>query len=140
MDNSTTVVLIIVAFPFFFVGMWSGVCLLLSSLGGWRRLSKSFPATGSPHGTQFYMQTGMVGVVSYRSTLVIHTTPDGFYLSVVLPFRLGHPPMFIPWSAVRNAKAWSFLWVDGVAFEVGEPSVGKLRLPRKAVAGHITVA
>jgi hypothetical protein len=58
----------------------------------------------------------------------------------VLPFRLGHPPLFIPWSAVRNAKPWSFLWVEGIAFEVGDPSAAKLRLPKKVFEGRNLIA
>ena len=136
MDKSTLPTILIGLFPFFFVGMWCAVSLLLSAAGGWRRLAESFPARGKPSGRLFSMQSGKVGLVSYRSCLTVYSTPEGFYLSVWLPFRLGHSPLFIPWHAVHNETTRRFLWMETVVFDVGSPSIATLQLSKKICEGH----
>lgn len=131
--------LLFMLFPFFFAAMWCAVSLLLASMGGWRRLAESFPAQDQPRGRRFFMQSGKVGIVNYGSCLTIYSAPDGLYLSVWFPFRLGHQPLFIPWSAIRRAKTHRFLWTETVAFEVGSPSVGTLQLSKKIFEGYHVV-
>src|SRR6266481_326550 len=100
MNNSAPPTILIVLFPFLFMGMWCAVCMQLATKGGWRRLAESFPARRLPSGRHFFMQGGRVGQVAYGGSLNIYSSPEGLYLSVLLPFRLGHPPLLIPWDAV----------------------------------------
>ena len=139
MNNPGPPTFFIVLFPFLFVGMWCAVSLLLSTLGGWRHLAESFPATDQPRGRRFFMQSGKVGSVNYGSCLTIYSTPNGLYLSVWFPFRLGHPPLFIPWSAVRHATTHRFLWSETVSFDVGSPSVATLQLSKRIFEGRDVV-
>lgn len=141
MDKSAPPTILIILFPLFFVGMWCAVCLVLSTMGGWRRLAESFPAKGRPSGKRFFMQAGKVGQVNYGSCLTIHSSADGLHLSVWLPFRLGHPPLFIPWSAIRNPTTQRFLWMESVEFDVLDSSeVVTLRLSKKIFEGHNVTA
>jgi hypothetical protein len=140
MDKSALPLFLVILFPFFFVGMWCAVSLILSTLGGWRRLAESFPARGEPSGRRFSMQGGRVGPVKYGGCLTIYSSPEGLYLSVWLPFRLGHPPLFIPWDAVRNATARRSFWAERIVFDVGSPSVATLQLPTKVFEGHKIIA
>ena len=135
-NNSAPPTVMVVLFPFFFVGMWCAICLTLSKMGGWRRLAESFPARDQPSGKRFFMQGGKVGQVTYRGCLTLYTSPRGLYLSVWLLFRLGHPPVFIPWGDIRNAKTHQFLWTESVVFDVGSPSVATLQLPKKVFEGQ----
>ena len=139
MHDSITAPLLIGPFLLFFVGMWCGTSFLLAAMGGWRRLAESFRAGDEPSGRFFFMQSGKVGLVNYASCLTIYSAPNGFYLSVWLPFRLGHPPLFIPWSAIRNATTRRFLWFERVEFDVGSPSVATLQLSKKVFEGHNVV-
>jgi hypothetical protein len=127
-----------VLFLCLFVGMWCAICLMLSR-GGWRRLAESFPACGQPSGSRFSAQSGKVGAASYNGCLTIYSSHEGLYLSVWLPFRLGHPPLFIPWNAVRNATTQRFLWIKTVVFDVGSPSVATLELSSRIFEGHDVV-
>lgn len=131
MNKSAPPALFVVLFPFFFVGMWCAVSLVLSTIGGWRRLAESFPARGQPSGKRFFMQGGKVGLVTYSACLTIYSSSEGLYLSVWLPFRLGHPPLFIPWNAARNVATRRFLWAESVVFDVGSPGIATLQLSRK---------
>lgn len=136
MDNSVPPTVFFVLFPFFFLGMWCAVGLMLSALGGWRRLSESFPARGRPSGRRFIMQGAKVGRVHYSGCLTIYSSPEGLYLSVWLPFRLGHPPLFIPWYAIHNATTRRFLWIESVVFDVGSPRITTLELSKKIFESH----
>lgn len=136
MDNSAPPLVFIVLFPFLFVGMWCAICLLLSRLGGWRRLAESFPVSSGPSGKCFIMQSGKVGVVSYGGCLTVHNSPTGLFLSVWWLFRLGHPPLFIPWSAIRNVRTRRYLWTENVVFEVGSRDVVTLQLSKRVFEGH----
>src|SRR6476469_6745769 len=104
MNKSAPDIFFLVLFPFIFVGMWCAVSLILSTTGGWRRLAASFPARSQPSGRRFFLQGGKVGQVTYSGCLTIYSSQEGLHLSVWLPFRLGHPPLFIPWDAIRNAR------------------------------------
>ncbi len=86
------------------------------------------------------MQSGKIGRAAYKGCLIIHSSPEGLHLSVLLPFRPGHPPFFIPWDAVRNATTHRFLWIKGVTFDAGSPSVATLQLPEKVFAGYFAYA
>jgi len=128
--------ILIVAFPIFFGGMWWGTLMLLSALGGWARLAETFSAREAPAGRCFSMQDGMVGWVSYNACLSVSVSAEGLHLSVMFPFRVGHPPLFIPWTAVRSPRIRRFLWAESVAFDAGSPSVATVRLPKRIFEGR----
>jgi hypothetical protein len=128
--------LIFVAFPIFFVAMWSFVCLLLSMISGWRKIAERFPGSATPTGTRFPMVTGAVGVMGYRNCLKVHVAPEGLHIAVWKMFRFGHPPLFIPWSEIRNATTRKLFFAENIVFEIGSPKVGKIQLPKKVFEGQ----
>jgi len=138
MNESALTTALVALFPFILVGIGCGICLLLSAVGGSRKQKKVFPAQGQPLGRRFNMQGGKVGQVPYSGCLTISTSAEGLCLSVLLPFRFGHPPLFIPWDAIHNVKTHRFLWFETVVFDVGSPSV-TLQLPKKIFEGHSIV-
>jgi hypothetical protein len=139
MDNSAPPTVLLLLFPIFVLGMWCAVSLVLSTVGGWRRLAESFPVRGQPSGRRFNMQGARVGQVHYGGCLTIYSSPDGIYLSVWPPFRLGHPPLFIPWNAVHHAMTRRFLWFESVVFDVGTPRITTLELSKKIFEGRNVV-
>ena len=136
MDKSALPTIFLALFPFLFVGMWCGVVLLLSGIGGWGRLAQGFAANRRPNGRRLTTQSGKVGGVNYNSCLTVHVAEDGLYLSVMVLFRLGHPPLFIPWSSIHNRTVRRFLWIETVKFEVGSPTVATLQLSKKVFEGR----
>jgi hypothetical protein len=131
MDNALPPKMFIVAFPFFFLGMWCAISLLLSRVGGWHRLARAFPARGRPQGTRFSVQSGKVGMVNYNNCLTIYVSPDGLYLSVWPVFRIGHPPLFVPWDDISNPRTRRFLWVRTTTVQVGSPNIATIQLSTK---------
>lgn len=78
-------------------------------VSGWRRLAQVYKAADSPRGKSFYMRSGGVGLISYRSCLNVSVTPEGMFLSVFPLFRLCHPTLFIPWASISGSVAKNIL-------------------------------
>lgn len=92
-------------FGIFFVIIWLGVVLLLSLLSGWSRLAKIYRSRDSFAGEQWHFVSGQLrNFVNYRNCLTVGANADGLYLSILFPFRAGHPPLFIPWSDITVSE------------------------------------
>jgi hypothetical protein len=77
------------------------------------------------------MQRGKVGAARYKGCLIIHVSPAGLHLAAWFAFRPGHPPLFIPWSAIHPRAARRFRREEMVECEVGAPCLATLWLPKK---------
>jgi hypothetical protein len=136
--TAIVVLLALVTFPL----LWCGVCLILAHTGGWARLAKKYAANithARSEGRHFSMQSGRVGWVNYNGCLTVQTTDQGLHVAVWPMFRIGHPPLFIPWNEVRGAHTVRFLWVENVKFQVGEPSVATMQLAKGIFDGRLGV-
>lgn len=112
-----------------FVTIWLAVSLVLSFVGGWRVLAREYRA---PHAVP---ETGWIerrvlfsGQARYRNVLRLTADKSGVYLAVAFPFRIGHPPLFIPWE-------------DLFAMPAGAAPVGSTELRfRKVVSPRMLVS
>ena len=93
-----------------FTAFW---CLIhkLVSLAAWGRLAKHY-AHPEPVATseRFRLAQAMVGFVSYRQIIQAGVAPEGLSLSVFVLFRVGHPALLIPWSALEPVQSHKLLW------------------------------
>lgn len=108
---------------------WCLVCLLLSRISGWHRLSEQYGTDQAPLGRSLSMQSGWVGIVSYRNCLSVHVAPSGLFLSVMFLLRIGHRPLLIPWSAIHGVEPRQLLWMKLSRFQVGHPPIARIELP-----------
>ena len=97
-------------FPFFFVGMWLLVSFLLAAISGWRTLAHLYPARGTFSGKHYFFRSGNLNGVRYGGCLTLGADRAGLSMSVLFMFRMGHPPIFIPWSDVQAqaGRDWGF--------------------------------
>ena len=100
-------------------------------MGGWRKLSSKYLRTKSPSGRRFGWQSLSIGLTNYGNCLTVYSSDEGLDLSVLLPFRLGHPPLFIPWDDLSEPKVTKIMWVEVVAIEVGLPRLCTLKMSKK---------
>ena len=94
---------VLVAFPVFFVGLWSAISIFLATFSGWRGLAARYPAAPGLRGTP--LRTGWansVGGVGYRGVLSFEETDAALVLRV-MPLFPFHPDLAIPWSALQAA-------------------------------------
>lgn len=135
--NSALVLLfILIVFPIFFTALWVGITLAMSYIGGWGRVGKQHAAPGMPpQGRMLRHVTGMFGMTRYKNVLTVITTEDGLFIENRKVFRVGHPPLFIPFSAIFNARKQTLFFWEFVAFEIGDPPLAGVRLPSKVFEG-----
>lgn len=131
--NPMFLLLLIPLFLVGFVLIWSGVIYLLAWLSGWRRLARHYRCAKIPDGSLFGTFWAMLGPVNHRGTLRIQPAPEGLYLSTMVLFRLGHPPLLIPWHAIKRRDGAQISLVKMVALELGDPKITTLRLPAAMV-------
>jgi hypothetical protein len=108
--------------PWLFVlfgAMWLGGGAVLARASGWRALAERFRSARPVDGERFRFVTGWIGAsksfpVQYRGALFITISGEGFLLSIFFPFRLGSPPLFIPWTEVESVTEEAAWFVDRV--------------------------
>jgi hypothetical protein len=101
-------------FPVFFIGVWALVGLLLSFLSGWWILATRFSTDEQPSGDAktagpFFYVLYLRFWMHYSSVVRVTAANDALYLSVMFLFRIGHPPLRIPWNEIRFSTTTYFL-------------------------------
>jgi hypothetical protein len=135
-ETALIVLFILIIFPIFFTALWVGITLIMSFVGGWGRVGKQYAATEAPPaGRVLKHVTGMFGVARYKHVLTVITTDTGLYIENRKVFRPGHPPLFIPFTAIFNARKQTLFFWEFIAFEIGDPPLAGVRLPSKVFEG-----
>lgn len=84
-------------------------CLLLSRFGGWGALARRYAAEVPFQGRRLHFQFAQLGGwVGYNGALTTGADPTGLFLAVWPLFRLGHPPLFVPWDEIRASREQRF--------------------------------
>lgn len=96
-------------FPLLFVGAWAATGLLLSRVGGWHDLAEVYRAREKFSGeTLHWRSAGMRYATRYNGCLTIGSNQFGLSLAILAPLRMGHPPLFFPWSDISVAREKMF--------------------------------
>ncbi|WP_035601585.1 hypothetical protein [Haloferula sp. BvORR071] len=122
--------LFLILFPAF----WCFVVWIISILGGWARLGRDYTARNKPLGPDFSMLSLQIApMTGYNNCLQVTFCAQGIYMVPFLIFRVGHPPLLIPWSKVGPIQTRNFLWMrtDFFPIEVAGKSL-KLYLKSNA--------
>jgi hypothetical protein len=118
--------------PWFFLlfgALWLGAVAALAWASGWRALAERFRSARPVDGERFRFVTGWIGgpkrfPVQYRGALFITISGEGFLLSMFFPFRLGAPPLFIPWTEVESVTVEAAWFVDRAVVRLrGSPTI-----------------
>ena len=114
----------IAAFPC----MWCIGLLLESRISGWAQLAVHYRADDRVGGGE-YLCLGKVGVISYEMPLTLHISEVGLGMSVPLPFRIGHPPLFIPWVDIHDVCEKRKMFVFPIlSLTIGRPAIAGVTL------------
>ena len=117
---------IVVLAPLAVVAAWLLGTGLASLLSGWHALAEQYP---EPDGyeapserrhrfrtLQFVRLAGLPA--RYGSSVTVTLAPGGLHLAVLGIFRFRHPPMLIPWAAIRRCEEGSFFGFRNTEVEV----------------------
>ncbi|HVA71703.1 MAG TPA: hypothetical protein VNF02_01225 [Candidatus Limnocylindrales bacterium] len=98
---------------------WIGVSLVISRAGGWHALAGRFRFEEKFSGVHWRWQSAqMRWIAAYHNCVTIGASPEGLYVAPFFPFRLAHPPLFIPWSEVSYSRK-KVMFTPMVCFELG---------------------
>lgn len=117
-------------FPFFFVIMWVVVLSLLANIGGWSRLAQHYQAQTKFQGKKWHFRSGRMGLTNYSACLTIGLNNYGLYVAVLPLFRVGHPPLLIPWSDITTSKSKHF-WISYLDFTFAHVPTVTFKIPEQ---------
>jgi hypothetical protein len=107
--------------PGIFLAIFFGIMIVTSygtaALSGWRALARAYPSEGPLVNARVWrgVSVGMRNATRYNRGVNIAANHQGIELRVFFLLRLGHPPLFIPWSDIDTApdRGW---FIDYVRF------------------------
>ena len=122
-------------FAIYFVALWCFVGYFISILGGWFSLSRRFRADTVPcretkSAGPFFYGVKMRFRVNYSSVIRLIAADDALYLSVLFLFRVGHPPLCIPWKEIQFGRT-KFFWWRYVVLILGEQERIPMRISER---------
>jgi hypothetical protein len=121
-------------FPIYFLSLWLLVGAIISYVGGWLSLSKSYRTRVPFNGAKWGGQSGrMRWLANYNSVLTMGASQQGLYLASIFLFRFMHPPLLVPWSEIKvlRNKGWVF---EYVTFTMGRELAIPLRIRGRLAA------
>ena len=119
----------LIVFPLF----WIAVVYLVSLLSGWGRLAQYYQTTSPFNGQTYSWQSGYFNWARYNGVLVTGGDRDYLYLAVSILFRVGHPPLLIPWYDITTEEGnWYFMKM--VVLQFNKVPNLKMRIPAKQAA------
>ena len=94
-----------------FIGVSVLVGAAMAAAGGWRAWAEHYPASMPtvPEEERYRFASirtagGLLGTATYNSCVTVGVGREGVSLALWAPFRLFHPPLFIPWQAVKSYR------------------------------------
>jgi hypothetical protein len=105
--NPIAVIIVVIA-------VWCGTSYLIAFMTGWLALARRFRAESESYGDAktagpFFYTVYMRYWSHYSSVIRLTAAGDALSASVLFPFRIGHPPLRIPWNEIRFGQGRRFM-------------------------------
>lgn len=84
----------------------------------WLSLAKLYKTNQAPPHNIRHRKHGYVGWIRYKGTLNVGITPEGIYLSAIVIFNIGTPPLLIPWKAIDRIEKVNNLFVQSYRLHI----------------------
>ena len=123
--QDTNQLLFIAAFAVVFPLFWLAIVFLISRLSGWASVARQYPADGPVAGERFHWCSARFRVFSnYSNCLTVTVATTGVHVQPFVPFRIGHSPIFIPWTAVQEFRRSNYWITSAVLLKIRNRSGG----------------
>jgi hypothetical protein len=95
------------SFAAYFIALWAMVGFVIGQISGWAVLSRRFRDSAAFHSYQWRFESARMRTLwgNYHNVLKFGADETGLYMSVLLPFRVGHAPLFIPWAEIQVSSS-----------------------------------
>jgi hypothetical protein len=128
-------------FPLLAVGVFVAISFTVSLLGGWWRLARSYPRQDATGATRFFFQSGRFGgAINYGSCLTFAVDREYLHIATMLPFRLSHAPLSIPWTDIESREFREMLIFPSVTFTFARTPGVKLSISKRLALKLIRAA
>lgn len=110
----------ILIFVLFFVTLWCAVIFLIGRISGWALLAKRFRSDTRFSGQLWTWQSARFRWgCNFNNCITVGGDPSGLYLSMLFLFRIGSPPLLIPWQEVTIRQRRTTLFFQFVELQLG---------------------
>src|SRR5262245_3061242 len=120
-------------FIIFFISLWCFVCFLLGVVSGWVTLAAQFRCTSEFKGPSWSGRSGYMRWVNFNRILTVGADSSGLFLRMMFLFRIGQPPLLIPWNHVTISKRGKIFFFRYVVLRLGREE----QIPL-AISGNLT--
>lgn len=111
------------------VGVFAIIGFVVGRVSGWTAIARQYRRDDPPPGQVLRFRSGRFGAIDYSACLTIRICPEGLALAMSPILRAGHPPLFLPWSALAIESVHEEWWNRFLAVHLqGDPG-WNLRLP-----------
>jgi hypothetical protein len=122
-------------FAIFFMVLWCTVCFLIGFFTGWFTLARRFKKQSEPYGElhsagPFFSTVYMRFWSHYSSVIRLTAASDALYASVLLPFRIGHAPLRIPWDEIHFSRT-KFFFRTYIVLTLGNEEKVPMRISQR---------
>lgn len=93
---------------------------VLGKIDGWLDLAACYPAAQPLPDQRHQLVTGSVAGFNTRRGLEVAVEDQGLFLATLFIFRPSHPPLRIPWHAIRAAYRQEGAWTDRTRLMVAD--------------------
>lgn len=99
---------------------WVLAAFMISRTGGWSALAERYGTDRPEPPNTRSMQWATFGWASYKGVIKIGYSDDGLYLGMMVLFRIFHPPLLIPWSAIRRRTRGRYWMMEVDTLEIDD--------------------
>ncbi len=127
MEKTYLPLLIVLAVPFFWYALVSGI-LYLMSFTGWRSLAEKYEYRGDvpkPDFSWASVQTSLLG--RYNNCMNVSVTARGIIIRPAWLFRTAHPALLLPWHIMKPPASRSVFGFKYAELEFSE-GAGSMRI------------
>lgn len=123
------------SFAILFAPLWCANCFYVSFVSGWLTLSRRFRKQSEPHGEIKTTRPAFSLIFMrfwshYGSVIQVFAAQDALYALVFFLFRIGHPPLRIPWDEIRITRI-KLLLCKIVRFTLGKQEQIAMRISER---------
>jgi hypothetical protein len=91
---------------------------------GYNGLAARFPGATQPQGPRWENRCVQFGSMRYDWCVTIVVGHEGLWLQPRPPLQGAQPPVFVPWSDIRDVQPTLLYWRRAVRLVCGEPAAG----------------
>lgn len=104
----------------------------VTSKMGWKSLAEKYRFDDKSEGERIGITSLSVNSANYNNAIVVKYNYNGLYLKTIFLFRLFHPPVFIPWSEIKNVRDKKIFFIKLKELIIGNPFVAMITLKASA--------